>query len=139
MRFRESEDRVCIEELPRELSDVFECLSVKDCIDNIETINKGISGTGYSFVQKVKFLYLKFSDKVVRVIDDDIPDRILDDVSVGSKFRLGYALWVVDRIYRVSDPYLYCKVRLSYSLYKSCFLRPYTTLEMYNDIGYRRE
>ena len=139
MRFREGEYRICVRELPRELSDVFECLSVNDCINNLDEINKAVLNTGYSFMLGDEFLYLKFSDRAVRIVDDDIPDRILDDISVGSKFRLGYALWAVDRIYRVSDPYLYYKVRLSYSLYKSCFLRPYTLLERYNDIGYRRE
>ena len=57
------------------------------------------------------FYWLALNQRI-ELVDDEIPEGMVEGLHDGDKYRNFNAIWVVDSIYTVDDPYLQNKVRI---------------------------
>ena len=67
------------------------------------------------------FYWRTLLDKI-ELVDDEIPEGMIEGLQEGDTYRNFNAIWVVDKIYTVDDPTLWYKLRIkSHVIKKSCF------------------
>lgn len=57
------------------------------------------------------FYWRTLLDKI-ELVDDEIPEGMVEGLQEGDTYRNFNAIWVVDKIYTVDDPTLWCKLRI---------------------------
>lgn len=57
------------------------------------------------------FYWRTLLDKI-ELVDDEIPDGMIEGLQEGDTYRNFNAIWVVDKIYTVDDPTLWYKLRI---------------------------
>lgn len=80
------------------------------------------------------FYWRTLLDKI-ELVDDEIPDGMVEGLQEGDTYRNFNAIWVVDKIYTVDDPTLWYKLRIkSHVIKKSPMYKGIGTM----DCAYRR-
>lgn len=71
----------------------------------------------------------------IELVDDEIPEGMVEGLQEGDTYRHFNAIWVVDKIYTVDDPTLWYKLRIKSHVIKKS---PTNTAELQEELGVSR-
>lgn len=81
------------------------------------------------------FYWRTLLDKI-ELVDDEIPDGMVEGLQEGDTYRNFNAIWVVDKIYTVDDPTLWYKLRIkSHVIKKSPMYKGIGTMDCAYSMG----
>lgn len=77
--------------------------------------------------EDVRVFYWRTLLDKIELVDDEIPEGMIEGLQEGDTYRNFNAIWVVDKIYTVDDPTLWYKLRIKSHVIKK--------IPMYKGIG----
>lgn len=81
------------------------------------------------------FYWRTLLDKI-ELVDDEIPEGMVEELQEGDTYRNFNAIWVVDKIYTVDDPTLWYKLRIkSHVIKKSPMYKGIGTMDCAYSMG----
>ena len=155
MRYKEDNDNRYRVNFMRATEELMDALTVESFISYLEenaefegcTVEyidgKGVKCRAYDLTEENSKLHKEFLvtedcrvfywrtllDKI-ELVDDEIPEGMVEGLQEGDTYRNFNAIWVVDKIYTVDDPTLWYKLRIkSHVIKKSPMYKGIGTME----------
>ena len=142
MRYKEDNDNRYRVNFMRATEELMDAITVESFISYLEenaefedyTVEyidgKCVKCRAYDLTEDGRVFYWRTLLDKIELVDDEIPEGMVEGLQEGDTYRNFNAIWVVDKIYTVDDPTLWYKIRIkSHVLKKSPMYKGIGTMD----------